>query len=203
MVYIPSREELLAEVSARYHEDHPDGPYRLDPRNPDHLIFISFWRGILQAHLQMTTDRVFWDAYPDAPVQLDPNDPEHKQWIDAWIDIRDGIMANAPDLPGVDESGVDMSYARQSLQWDIQRAQARVDTASVAVLDELVEEGLAEMEAAAGSQSIGGGTVWHSTASRSITIDGSEVKFSLMGWWDEDGFLHAAFESDPTTYFDP
>jgi hypothetical protein len=91
---LPTRNQLLTQIDARYRELYPSAPAQLDPNNPSHAEMIREWWEAHHEILRKLTDEAFFGFYPDAPERLDPADPSHATYIEYWNDIAaqiDGI----------------------------------------------------------------------------------------------------------------
>lgn len=202
--HIPGPDELLAMVDVAVREFYPDAPEHIDVRNPHHAEWESAWRGIRAAILDAEANRIYWDAYPDAPIKIDPDDPEHAVWAERWIEIQQGLVDNAPDLPAVENTGPDLSYARESLMMGILAARPLIGEELAAELDALVDEALVEVDAAARAQLIGSDDFFESVASRTLPIEGRDVRFWVAVRWNEEtGLLRAHLATDPWTDLHP
>jgi hypothetical protein len=196
VVYIPSREELYAKANAAFYEWSPDAPPKLNPHNSDHAMWMALWRGSMRAILDMEIDRIYWETYPHAPREIDPADPSHDVWEKCWLEIRDGVMENAPDLVD-DDTGPDMSYVRQGVNWGLHGAPALIGEENLAALEAHAERGMAEAEAAAAAQLIGS-LSWESSRLSLTLLDGTSAEFYVQAYWDEStGALAGSIMSDP------
>jgi len=86
-VPLPTRDELLTKVDARFRERFPTAPARLDPNDESQAEMIDGWYDVHREILSKLTDEAFFSLYPDAPERLDPSDSAHATYIEYWNDI--------------------------------------------------------------------------------------------------------------------
>jgi hypothetical protein len=68
---IPTREELHAEVDARFRSEFPDAPARLS-RDAATSRRCDRWLAICDEVLMAQANRVYWEMCPDAALKIPP-----------------------------------------------------------------------------------------------------------------------------------
>jgi hypothetical protein len=84
---LPTRDELLTKVDARFRELIPTAPARLDPNDSSHAEMIDRWWDVYHEVLSKMTDEAFFTFFPNAPEQLDPSDSNQATLVEYWKDI--------------------------------------------------------------------------------------------------------------------
>jgi hypothetical protein len=93
---LPTHAQMNEAVDARFFEQHPDAPRKLDPNDPAQAPLVADWLKIRDDMLNEWTDYYFFEFYPDAPRQLDSNDPAHHDLIEFWNDIHHQLLTGQP-----------------------------------------------------------------------------------------------------------
>lgn len=150
-----SRTELYEQVNDWFYQSFPDAPRPLGRNAPAYLR--ERWIELRDKLLNEEVNRVYWARYPEAPIELDATSPEWEGWRRAWLDIRDEIMANAPEPEDVEahnavsETGeLDLPHIKATIrEWFIdfyndptQHMDVLMDTVEewIRVADELAED---------------------------------------------------------------
>ena len=84
---LPTRDDLMKNVEARFRQRLPDAPARLDPNDPSHAEMIDIWWEVHHEVLSKMTDDAFFSFFPNAPDQLDPADSNQADLVAYWKDI--------------------------------------------------------------------------------------------------------------------
>src|SRR4051794_18832362 len=92
---LATRDQLDAEVDARFAAGFPDAPGHLDPDDPAQASWAASWLSIRDAVLNGWVDTAFAAFFPEAGT-LDPNNPDDDQLIQYWLDIRNQIRDGVP-----------------------------------------------------------------------------------------------------------
>jgi len=93
---LPTRDEMLAQVDARFRELAPTAPLHLNTEDPSQATMIQQWHQAHHEVLSKMTDDTFFAFYPQAPARLDPADPTHGAYIEYWNDIAAQIDSGHP-----------------------------------------------------------------------------------------------------------
>ena len=93
---LPTRDEMLAKVDARFRELAPAAPPQLDSNDPSHHAMIQQWHQAHHEILSALTNEAYFSHLPNPPAPLDPANPHHALFIEYWNDIANQIDTGNP-----------------------------------------------------------------------------------------------------------
>jgi hypothetical protein len=192
---LPTRDELLTKIDARFRELHPTAPVRLDPNDSSHAEMIDQWWEVYHEVLSKMTDEAFFTFFPHAPAQLDPNDSSQADLVDYWKDIAAQISgeqgrhnwssANAISEPGE----IEMEPVERPAQDGSVQLQGRIDYVHILM------ENYADAVAAT---TLGPKVLTHSVAQiealRGLVRDGTFTTYDH--WWRSPSYSEALYDEE-------
>jgi len=186
---LPTRDELLRNVDARFRERVPTAPAKLDPNDTSQAELIDIWWETYHEVLSKMTDESFFAFFPDAPEHLDPADPKQADLVAYWKDIAAQISgepgrhnwSNAA-VPGAESEEIEMPVQDGSAQLEDRIGYIRIEMENYA--------------RAVVMTVLGAKVVTHTTAQidklRDLVRDGTFQRYDH--WWRSESFSETVYD---------
>jgi len=185
---LPTRDELLTNVDARFRERVPSAPAKLDPSDASHAEMIDIWWEVYHQVLSQMTDDTFFSFFPNAPDKLDPNDSNQALLVEYWKDIAAQISGE----PG-HHNWANATVANESEEIEMPAQDGSVQ------LEERIGYALILMEEfakAVGATALGPKVVTHTMKQieslRELVRDGTFQRYDH--WWRSESFAETIYD---------
>jgi len=187
---LPTRDELLTNVDARFRERVPSAPAKLDPSDASHAELIDIWWEVYHQVLSQMTDEAFFSFFPNAPDHLDPNDPNQADLVAYWKDIAAQISGE----PGHHNwSNATVADSNEEIEMPAQDGSFQLEDRISYVL--VVME---EFSKAVGATQLGPKVVTHTMKQidklRELVRDGTFQRYDH--WWRSESFAETIYDDD-------
>jgi hypothetical protein len=192
---LPTRDELLTKVDARFRELIPSAPARLDPNDTSHAEMIDRWWEVYNEVLWKMTDEAFFSFFPAAPERLDPNDSNQATLVEYWKDIAAQISGEpgrhnwSGATPATDPDEIEMEPMERPAQDGSVQLDDRIKYVHILM------ENYAN---AVGATTLGPKVLTHTTtqidALRGLVRDGTFTSYDH--WWRSPSFSEVLYDEN-------